>query len=230
MSDLEDLAAELRLRASEPSLALPVRRASGAARCGAAVLDVLALMFAWNIVMAVSAPIVPMLPVLSRPTAEWALLWGAILLYTLIEIYPGNSPGKWILNLAIASADGSRATRARLLRRWLIKYAFLLFIGLREALGAWIETAWRSGTANEAAVNIARRLYEIADLAAWYTAIPVLAGLLGAFLPARRALYDWLAGTAVYDQKDVEGNPASPKGAFEVRVVSPREDDHSAPP
>jgi hypothetical protein len=53
---------------------------------------------------------------------------------------------------------------------------------------------------------------------AWHcAALLIILGMIGTLLPQRRALHDWLSGTAVYDQIELIRKPPQGGHAFEVQ-------------
>jgi len=98
----------------------------------------------------------------------------ALLLVLLPDALFGTGPGKWLLRMRVAAADGGPGQAGRLWLRWVIKCIGLWGMALALALG-------RSPVAFIA-------------LAAGFT---VLAGFFLTMGPRRQALHDRLSGTAV---------------------------------
>ena len=109
--------------------------------------------------------------------AIWLMLVPLIVLlsYGLIEGLWGRSLGKLIVGLTITKPDGQRAYAGPLLLRYALKYSpFLLFV-----------------------LALATRSLFLAQ-AACVAVGAVLISALVMLGPERRAIYDYLAGTAVY--------------------------------
>lgn len=102
------------------------------------------------------------------PTIIW-------LLYGLIEGIFGRSIGKLIMGIGIKRADGDRAYSSTLLLRYAVKYSSALLMILAILL-------------RSPAVAVA----------AGVAGFVVFVGMLVILGPEKRALYDFIAGTAVY--------------------------------
>lgn len=101
--------------------------------------------------------------------------WAIAILYLLIEVATGATPGKLIMRLKVAGADGNPASWGRRLGRYLGKLCFLLII---PPLG----------------------MTEVELLVYPFLAVG-LASFLGAFLifgPEKQTFYDRLTRTAVF--------------------------------
>lgn len=97
-----------------------------------------------------------------------------MLLYSLMELFTNASPGKRIMGIAIGSDEGTKASRALLLRRWALKYASyaLALIPLTYTLGSILSFL-------------------------------ITCGCLLAFGVQRQALHDMAVHSAVYFREDV---------------------------
>jgi uncharacterized RDD family membrane protein YckC len=214
-NNLRDLAEAVRQSRTEGRRARPIQRASGGMRLGAAVLDLIAFAFASAVLLVTVGAILAPLPVMRMTVSGPAVLWSAVTLSTITDIVPGRSPGKFIMGLKITRSNGTPSSRGRLAGRWAVKYGWLMLLALSDVLGEWAVTNRRSGAASPTRVAI-YHYSQFANAAGWYLAIPACAGLMGAFLPARRTLHDWLADTAIYSDADVLNDPQSLERAFEV--------------
>ena len=207
MSDLEELAEIVRNR--PPDRSAPQRARAGA-RFGAVTVDVISL----NVVAFVLVPVLWLIsylvPHLMGDVAGMAVGWGALMLYSALDIFPGDSVGKWLISLTIALPDGRRASRGRLVRRWLIKYAYLLLIGGTLML-QWLEAVL------PALREILHDASQWMVQSSWCALLLILVGMIGTLLPQRRALHDWLSGTAVYEQIELIRKPPQGGHAFEVQ-------------
>ena len=134
-----------------------------------------------------------------RPEDSFTLgMAAALLLYTASEALAGTSIGKRILGLRIGRRDGSRAGRQRMLFRWLIKYAPVVFyLGLFGTEWALFRGTGYALADESRLVWHALRLV-LGALALLYGA-GLLASVLLAALPLRRPIHDLVAGTAVFD-------------------------------
>ena len=128
-------------------------------------------------------------PVLQVMLATNAVLW---LAYTATELFGPATPGKRILKLRIASADGGPAGPWQAVPRWAMKYSpmFVYFVAMAIVFA----------TADPDAVGGNALSYELLLLPAAATLL-VTAVVLGGFFASlgtkRQALHDMLAGTAV---------------------------------
>lgn len=107
------------------------------------------------------------------PTIIW-------LVYGLIEGIFGRSIGKLIMGIAIRRADGARAYASTLLLRYSVKYSATLLMILAILLRS-------PGVA----------------VASGIAGLAVFVGMLVMLGPEKRALYDHVAGTAVYRARDL---------------------------
>ena len=218
MNDLEELAEIVRNR--PPDRSAP-RRARIGARLGAATVDGISLTVISILLALVLGSVTSLFPKLLRGNVEVTAAWCMIMLYFALEIFPGDSPGKWLVGITITLPDGRRAPRGRLVVRWLIKYAYWLLIGVVLMLD-WLSALSR---ADPVLVDTAA---EYLKLAAQCAALLIVLGMIGTLLPQRRALHDWLSGTAVYDQIELIRKPPQGGHAFEVQQThapdSPQQD------
>jgi hypothetical protein len=207
MNDLEELAEIVRNR--PPDRSAP-RRARAGARLGAATVDGISLTVISILLALVLGAVTGLFPKVYRGIVEFTAAWCVIMLYFALEIFPGDSPGKWLVGITITLPDGRRPPRGRLVVRWLIKYACYLLIGVVLMLD-WLSALSR---ADLVLVDTAA---EYLKLAAPCAALLVVLGMIGTLLPQRRALHDWLSGTAVYDQIELVRKPPQGGHAFEVQ-------------
>lgn len=103
------------------------------------------------------------------------------LLWFLPEALWGASVGKAVLGLRIGSADGRRPMLAQTLLRWALK-----------TLPLWLDFL-----ARVVALGLPR-VGSVLGAIAYLLAAAVAVGGFLALRPARQALYDWVADTAVY--------------------------------
>jgi uncharacterized RDD family membrane protein YckC len=116
---------------------MTIKRANFGARVGALAIDVVgvvvfAIIFNRLIFKAVDA--LGMVKFLSIDTSAEAImiiileLWGAALLYMLIEAFAAATPGKMLLGMKIAAENGQRAKAVNLLLRYILKNSFFLIV------------------------------------------------------------------------------------------------------
>lgn len=155
------------------------------------------------------------LPEIIAELTAWALL----LLHSASEIMAAASPGKWVASITTRRADALPASRWRLAVRWMVKASPLLVIGAGTAIAKISTLLTPSGTLSQlfAAENIFWRAYMVSHLLSWV----VVTGTLLALLPSRRTLHDWIAGTAVFYQKEIGGARRYIERGFEVQAAVP---------
>jgi hypothetical protein len=218
MSELDELAVAIRKRAQEVRSARAVRRAWIGARAGAVGIDLFLLFFVHVASLAVYDAVRQLPPAWTRGVDEVVITYGAPVLYTSTEVFTGYSLGKLALGLQIALPDGSDARRRRLLVRWLIKYAFFLLVALAQALHAAVYSLLRLGAfSNWSDLWLVNDVLYVIEIGAICAAVLTFFGMFGACLPARRALHDWLSGTAVYVERDLLRDRPPAGHAFEVQ-------------
>jgi hypothetical protein len=181
----------------------------------AGVLDVVVLLFA-TVVFAALAESLPWRNALRAALRDfgWVLVFA---LCTIGDVVFAASPGKWILGFVIGTARAARAPMWRLLLRWCVKYAPVLIAAAGVAVlesGSVIRTTFGI-SASPALWSIAQALGLIAGVWAWCIAL----GAFLALLPTRRTLHDWIAGTAVFQDGRLAGEPVPPVHGFEVAPV-----------
>ncbi|MCX8051098.1 MAG: RDD family protein [Chlorobi bacterium] len=118
--------------------------------------------------------------------AKTGIVWGFVatalaLVYSLFEIFAAASPGKMMLGIKIANADGTAATTQTLTTRWLVKTGLSSLLSIAGML---------TGTA------MLTTLSQVIGLVVF----------LGCFLVLgsnRQALHDMIAKTAVYRREHV---------------------------
>jgi len=103
------------------------------------------------------------------------------LLYSMIELAIGSSPGKLVFGLKIAHADGRRGNVALFAKRWAVKHisSLLNFIALLPALAFF-------------------------DYIAGFASFVIFIGCFFALGEARMALHDRVAQTAVFHKEDIQ--------------------------
>lgn len=104
------------------------------------------------------------------------------LLYFLLEPLSAATPGKWLLGIRVARADGVAASLAVLLRRYAIKISPVIVAALGIAIG----------------------LDEPLQIVAGLLALALVVGYLFALSPARQTLHDKIAATAVFARSHVQ--------------------------
>ena len=102
------------------------------------------------------------------------------IIYHLIEGFFGASPGKMILGLQVANADGSRANINQYMKRWLLK-------NMSSVIGI---------------LNLIM-LSPVLDLIGSIIGIVIFIGCFFVLGDNKQALHDILAGTAVFRKKDI---------------------------
>ena len=161
-------------------------RAGFGARAAASLLDVLVLLPALGIYVAVLYSLDANNKL--TPNVEYLIdVSGSVfgVVYTTFEIFTAGTPGKLMLGLRIRDETGNAAHAARLTRRWLIKNGGTVVSVAGVALG----------------MNIVERTGDLIGLL-------IVVGFLFTLRESRQAWYDEWAGTAVYRRKDLE----SPRG------------------
>jgi uncharacterized RDD family membrane protein YckC len=212
--DLADLAAVAK---SYPTRR-PIERVGVGLRLMAALLDVAILLVAGLVVVGVSALGVQV--ILSRrhlPITGLVALGGSLpLAYGATEIFMAGTPGKRLLGIQIARADGVRADAGQRTARWAYKH------GVSAALMGYacVSATVFSGVPVDERVVAGLQLLNLA----------VALGALAMLGKGRRALHDYLAGTAIYSEADVDYATAHAKG-FTVEIPDARMDpDAPRPP
>jgi uncharacterized RDD family membrane protein YckC len=221
VSELDDLASIVKDRPDTTEL----RPATAGPRLAAGLIDSIALVFILLFVGILAAIVQGTFGVVRiRRGAEpaiAALFWLIFAAYAASEVYLRGTPGKWLLGISITDRDGGRPRVPALLRRFVIKNAPLLLVGLlmlflfvgdalldvnhprfyaRVALFEQIE--WAIGLS----INVASGLVVIESL--------------GIFFPKRLALHDWLSGTAVMSELELTRKRRPAPRAFEVRTAA----------
>lgn len=134
-----------------------------------------------------------------------SLLGGAVLLfgYGFLEVLQASTPGKRLAGLAIAADDGQPATRRLLLKRWAAKHVPVFFAAPMMALWAVLSPYnYHLPLPDFIAPGIVA-LAVIDTILTGLLLLMVVGGCFLALLPARTALHDKLAGTAVYYAADL---------------------------
>ncbi|MCX7930400.1 MAG: RDD family protein [Chlorobi bacterium] len=113
-------------------------------------------------------------------------LWGFIgsivgLLYSLLEIVAAATPGKMMLGIKIANADGTAASTQTLVTRWLIKYGLASILSI---IGMVSDNA------------VPNTLASLVNLV-------IFIGCFLALGQTRQALHDRIAKTAVYRREHI---------------------------
>ncbi|MGI8907368.1 MAG: RDD family protein [Candidatus Sumerlaeaceae bacterium] len=137
----------------------------------------------------------------------------AVLAYMFTEVMNSASPGKKIMGLTIAAADGSAASQEMLLKRYLIKMSPSLFMLAAAIFNIWL----------------------------LHGLIQAIGGLLGLGLgfaslylilqPAKQAVWDQMANTAVFRSAEVvSGSFAQPYSAAESVPAAAAVSEPAPPP
>jgi uncharacterized RDD family membrane protein YckC len=113
-----------------------------------------------------------------------------LLLVLLAEALFDASPGKWLLGLSVAAADGSPAPTGNRLARWVLKCSALWGTALALAVGS---------------CPIA--------VAAAVAGLVTLGGFFLAISPRAQALHDRVAGTAIYSTVRLHSGDCSQRKA-----------------
>ena len=141
--------------------------------------------------------------------------WALLLLHGVSEVWASASPGKWLAGLTTRRADTAPASQWRLSVRWMVKASPLLVIGAGTAVSTLL-TLGPISPLSAMARTIEVQAYTISHVLAWV----VVLGTLLALLPGRRTLHDWIAGTAVFYQRDISGTKRQViERGFEVQNV-----------
>ena len=148
----------------------------------------------------------------ASPRPFEALMYTAMLAYGATEVVAGQTPGKLMVDMRVRRLDGSRASRARLVARWVIRGSPELIFGLTFPARLMLDpTNPRT-----------ERVTDAIHYAAWGAGTVVFLGFFVAMFTRGQALHDLLTGTAVYREIDMVRRPGvvAQKGrAFEVRNV-----------
>jgi RDD family len=143
--------------------------------------------------------------------------WAPLLLHGASEILSAGSPGKWLAQVTTRRADAAPASRWRLAVRWMLKASPLLAIGAGTAIAEIASLLTPVGPSSMTHMaSIERQAFTISHALSWV----VVLGTLLALLPSRRTLHDWIAGTAVFYQKDIEGTRRHVERGFEVQAAA----------
>ena len=114
-----------------------------------------------------------------------------VLLCTLPDVAFAASPGKSMLGYIIRTPTGAPAPLRRLALRWLVKCGPLVLLGFSQLLQL-------SGLSKLFDIDAIHWTTWIIDGVAGIWICVLLLGLLAVLHPARRALHDLVAGTAVF--------------------------------
>jgi uncharacterized RDD family membrane protein YckC len=177
-----------------------MRRAGFGIRLGAALIDLVLL---YVVQFLGSTCVIPLFAVAQRertpgagppPVLEVAMGISAVLwlAYTATELFGPASPGKRILKLRIASADGGPAGAWQAVPRWAMKYS-PMFAYLVAMAALVVMSEARSQAAN--AVSYEALL--LPNVIALLVMAVVLGGFFATLGPKKQALHDVLAGTVV---------------------------------
>lgn len=119
----------------------------------------------------------------TRSGIVWGFIGGLVFLfYSLMEIAYAATPGKMMLGIKIANADGTEAPTRRLTTRWFVKS------GLSTSL------------------SLLGMLFVSSLLSSLSTVISIVI-FFGCFMVLsahRQALHDWIAQTAVYRREHIQ--------------------------
>lgn len=211
MSDLEDLASAVREIRESGRPAPLARRASFGARAGAALADLILLIF---VTLAVAA-LVSLMGVATHGRWNDAgpfFVLSGILLYGAMDIFIAGTPGKQFIGLTIKRPDAHPAPLNRLVLRWSLKYSFLLaFSFYLGAIAVVDRIAWSATQ-----LDLINEVLGWLQMGVWILVAVIFGGTIAVLTPARRSLHDWISGTAVYDQVELARKPAAPEKGFAV--------------
>jgi hypothetical protein len=211
MNDLDQLASAVR----EQTITRQFRPASALARLGAAVADFVATFFLTIAALALATIFAAVVGWRERSDLYLAILWATAMLYSAAEILADNSFGKGIAGIVIAMPDGTTATRTRLFYRWLIKYSFLILLGVMMSIAMVVYKLSLQKPPLSKSTEALLNLLVAAASWAWLGALFIIAvGSIGMFFPKGRTLHDWLAGTTVFNHLDRARKPPPTKRAF----------------
>jgi uncharacterized RDD family membrane protein YckC len=112
---------------------------------------------------------------------SWSVAWMVLgLVYALIEAFTGYSPGKLILGIRAVDESGQRAPVGKLLLRFAIKYSGSI-LGVAGLL----------------------LMLPMLDKVSMFVSLGIVVGFFLVLTPARQALHDKVAGTAVLRKSDI---------------------------
>jgi hypothetical protein len=212
MDDLDQLASAVR----EQTITRGFRPATALARLGAAVADFIAVFFLTIAALAVATIFAALLGWQERADLYLAIMWATAMLYSAAEILADNSFGKGIAGIVIALPDGTTATRTRLFYRWLIKYSFLILLGMSMSIAMIVSKLLHAQKSppSKSTEALLELIFAVASWA-WLAALFIVAvGSIGMFFPKGRTLHDWLAGTTVFNHLDRARKPPPTRRAF----------------
>lgn len=131
------------------------------------------------------------------------IIYGVVVLYCLIELLVGGSPGKLLMGQQIRMDDGSVPPFSVLLYRWILKYCWLIPYGVIILISYGLG---KGGDTVEPLFWVARGMF--------------LAVFFGSFLSAaddRKALHDRIAGTIVVLKQSIPPNqPLEPPTSHQI--------------
>lgn len=215
MDDLEELASAVRetsVFARGPRIAEPGERIRAVM---ADFLYVLCAFAVFGLAYFVLQPILSLLP----PVATLALAWTVAILYSLMDVLLGGTPGKLNEGFVIGSKiTGAAAGRGRLWVRWAVKWSWMLIalMGCVWLIAADATEAPGGATQPEMIRWISKGfLYAILG-----SAIVVIVGALPMGAPRPWTLHDWIAGTVVLIR--TADLMTTPTRAFEVVGTPPQ--------
>ncbi|MBC8109359.1 MAG: RDD family protein [Anaerolineae bacterium] len=123
----------------------------------------------------------------------YALTWYILIITCLsIEIFLAATPGKLILGLCVANANGTPAPRSMRFHRWMTK-SWCFWLSAAAVLSDNVALNWLGAIS--------------------YTLL--LVGCLGSANDYRQAWHDEIAGTAVFRRRDIYGPRPTARG-FEM--------------
>jgi uncharacterized RDD family membrane protein YckC len=145
----------------------------------------------------------------------------AAVMYSACDVFFAATPGRALLRLRIAHESGRRASRGQLLTRWAIKYAPLI------AVAGWIAyfSVHVAVTNGRGLGGVVRANYFVMPVIGVIAIVVAVGGLLIFRKPAKQALHDRLAHTAVFRKADISGASFEPvfaaAGTSEGEVLTP---------
>ena len=147
-----------------------------------------------------------------------SLLGGSVLVvvYGFLEVLMAGTPGKKLCGLVIGAQDGQRATKRTLLKRWAVKQIAIFFAAPTLLLWSLLSPFNYHVRLPDYVQEAVLALAIVDTVLTGILLIMALGGCFFALTPARQALHDKLAGTAVYRAAQLFA-----VGAFEAVVPEP---------
>jgi uncharacterized RDD family membrane protein YckC len=147
-----------------------------------------------------------------------SLLGGSVVVvvYGYLEVLMAGTPGKKLCGLVIGSQDGQRATKRTLLKRWAVKQIAIFFAAPTLFLWSLLSPFNYHLRLPDYVKEAVLALAIVDTVLTGILLVMALGGCFFALTPARQALHDKLAGTAVYRAAQLFAGRA-----FEAVVAEP---------